>query len=202
MSIYNNNKYPINKVEWDKQSESYKLVSNSNWNLSTQVEVYSDFVSQGLNDELASSILDMINQTRPVYSCSCYSDHELPGYSFNPCPCFTCEINARRDGFDITEPISSISLHKNTVHVIGNMILTDHLDQINQILNPQHFITKEHFIAFQSLLLHYGETQKSWTEVVDSFQTEDNDFWHSFSVLEQFWIHFMLTNSNIQPPSL
>lgn len=196
-----NNKYPINNVEWDKESESYKVVPNSNWNLSTQVEVYSDLVSQGINDEVSTSILAMINQTRPVYRCSCHSDHEVAGYSFNPCPCFQCEIHARRDGIDITTPISSISLHKNTVHVIGDIIIRNYLSQINQALDGELVITQEHFATFQSLLRHYGETQKSWSEVTDTFQTEDDTFWYSLLVLEQFWIDFMLNNPTIQPPT-
>lgn len=202
--MFNNNdknKQPINNVEWDEESESYKIVPNPAWNLSTQVEAYSDLISQGIDDEMSSSILAMINQARPVYRCSCPTGHQVVGYSFNPCFCHECDMHARRDGVDITKAITSISLHKNTIHVIGDMILRNSLSSINQLLEGKLFITEKHFTDFQFLLRQYGETQKTWTDVTDDFDTEDDQFWLSLFVLEQFWIDFMLNNPNIQPPS-
>jgi|GEM_PF-5607151 len=197
----NQSDFQINNVEWDQESQSYKVVTNPNWNIALQTEVYADLINQGFGDEASSSIVGMFNSTRPVYRCSCHSDHTVPGHSFNPCPCFECEMHARRDGVDITKPTASVSLHKNTVHVIGDMIRRNYLSSINELLEGKLVITEKHFADFQFLLRQYGETQNSWTEVADSFDTEDDEFWLALFVLEQFWIDFMLNNPAIQPPS-
>lgn len=201
-----NNQDPINNVEWDQESESYKVVTNPVWNLPTQVEVYSDLVNQGFNDEVSTSILAMINQTRPVYRCSCSSDHQIVGYSFNPCPCHECDIHARRDGVDINAPLSSISLHQNTVHVIGDMIRRNYLQSINDVLPLEYFINIEDFQIFENLLIKYGNSYCSWSQIVDEFEQNDiaaahNNFNVVISILEKFWLDFMLNNPNIQPPS-
>ena len=191
-----NNHHQINnkQVKWNSETESYDLVSDPAWDIETEFSLYNSLTHQGLGDEFSAQVLGIFNSKRPVYLCYCHTDHHLKGYTFTPCPCVDCEIVAKSEGFNILEPYDHISLHQNTVHVVGDMIFTNCIDQINNTLGGKLVITKEHFAHFQFLLRQYGETENTWTQVVDDFQTEDDQFWYSLSVLEQFWILFVLNN--------
>jgi hypothetical protein len=196
MSNSKKNPHQINnkQVKWNSETESYDLVSDPAWDIETEFSLYNSLINQGLGDDFSAAVLGIFNAKRPVYPCYCHADHHLRGYTFTPCPCADCEIAAKSEGFNTLEPFDHISLHKNTVHVVGDMIFTNCIDQINDTLGGKLVITKEHFANFQFLLRQYGETEKTWTEVVDDFQTEDEQFWYSLSILENFWIIFVLTN--------
>ena len=196
MSNSKKNPHQINnkQVKWNSETESYDLVSDPAWDIETEFLLYNSLIDQGLGDDFSAAVLSIFNAKRPAYLCYCHADHHLRGYTFTPCPCAECEIAAKSEGFNTLEPFDHISLHKNTVHVVGDMIFTNCIDQINDTLGGKLVITKEHFANFQFLLRQYGETEKTWTEVVDDFQTEDEQFWYSLSILENFWIIFVLTN--------
>jgi hypothetical protein len=196
MSNSENNPHQINnkQVKWNSETESYDIVSDPAWDIETEFSIYNSLIEQGLGDDFSAAVINMFNASRPVYGCYCPTDHQTLSYTFTPCPCFQCEEMSKLKGFTILEPFDHISLHKNTVHVVGDMIFTNCIEQINQTLGGKLVITKEHFENFQFLLRQYGETEKTWTELVDDFQTEDDDFWYSLSILEQFWIIFVLNN--------
>lgn len=186
----------INEVVWDTETETYKVVTNPAWDIEAEIGAYSSLVEQGFGDEVSSSIVSMINQTRPVYPCSCHSQHQIQGYSFIPCPCFDCESLTKANGFEPKEPICSVSLHKNTIHVMGSMIRQNYLAQINEVLKDQLTITNDHLTQFESMLNQYGQSTKSWSDITDSHDTDDDDFWFALTVLEQFWIELTLSYSN------
>lgn len=203
MNNSNDDKAPINNVEWDEESESYKVVPNPSWDIGTQTEVYSDLIQQGFGDKISTSIIEMLNTVRPVYRCYCVigDSHDVPGYSFNPCPCFDCKMQADREGEDITKPLFSMSLHKNSLHVLGSMIREEYMDQINEKLAEVEFhVTEKHVKDFQFLLSQYGETQKSWNKILDEFEVNDSEeedqYWMGLIYLEQFWLHLAY---NIRP---
>jgi hypothetical protein len=188
------------KVVWDPETESYKVVSNPEWDIEAEVGIYSSLVQGGVNDALAADIVSMFNTTRPVYPCYCYTEHTEIGYGFNPCPCLKCEKLANAEGYDISEPVDSIQLHKNTVHVVGYMI-EQQLSRINEVIGSDNIhISEDDFGMFQSLLEDYGKTDLSWSEIldymaVDPRNSSDQDHFYAVAaILEYFWIAFVLQN--------
>lgn len=188
------------KVIWDPETESYKVVSNPEWDIETEVNIYSSLVQEGITDTLAADIVSMFNATRPVYPCYCHSDHTQIGYGFNPCPCADCEAIARIEGYDISQPSDNIQLHKNTIIVVGDMI-KQRLSAINQtIAVDDRHISEDDFKIFQSLLEQYGKTDQPWSEIIDEMavdprnSSESDQFYAVCAILEYFWIAFVLNN--------
>jgi hypothetical protein len=197
MSNFENNSNQINnkQVRWNSDTESYDLVSNPDWDIQAEFSLYNSLIDQGLEDDFSSTVVSIFNSYRPVYPCYCHTDHHFRGYTFTPCPCVDCEKVAKSEGFNTLEAYDHISLHKNTVHVVGDMIFKNCIDQINDTLGGKLVVTKEHFENFQMLLLQYGQNEKTWTELIDDLpKWIDDQFWYSLSILEQFWIMFVLNN--------
>lgn len=194
-------KQPNDKeVVWDFETESYKVISNPEWNIETEINIYSSLIQEGINDTLATEIVSIFNTTRPVYPCYCHTQHRSLGYGFNPCPCADCETIARIEGYDISQPLDNIQLHKNTIHVVGSMIKNS-LSEINKTIAQDDIcISEDDFAMFQSLLEDYGKTDLSWSEVLDYIavdprnSSEPDHFYAVAAILEYFWIAFVLQN--------
>jgi len=191
------------KVVWDSETESYKVVSNPEWDIEAEVGIYSSLVQSGVNDTLATDILSMFNTTRPVYPCYCHSEHTEIGYGFNPCPCADCEVIARIEGYNISEALDNIQLHKNAVHVVGHMV-KQQLSAINQVIASDNiYIFEDDFKMFQSLLEDYGKTDLSWSEILDYMavdprtSSEPDHFYAVAAILEYYWIAFVLKNPTV-----
>jgi len=191
------------KVVWDPKTESYKVVSNPEWDVETELGIYSSLVNQGASVEFAIDIASMFNTTRPVYPCYCHTEHTAIGYGFNPCPCLRCENLADAEGYNISEAVDNIQLHKNTVHVVGHMI-KQQLSRINQVIASDNIhISEDDFKTFQSLLEDYGKTDLSWSEIldymaVDPRNSSDPDHFYAVAgILEYFWITFVLNNPQL-----
>lgn len=182
------------KVQWNSQTESYEVISNPEWDIETEVEIYSSLVNQGVPDKLAVDIVSVFNTTRPVYACYCHTEHQSVGHWFNPCPCADCEAIARIEGYDITQPVDHIQIGKNAVHVVGSMVAKA-LPELNKLISKEGYsISSEDFEMFKSLLRTYAQSEDSWSVVVDSYEPKNDDYYAVTSILENFWIAYVLNN--------
>lgn len=192
------NSQPHNKkVQWDETTESYKVISNPEWDIEQEIAIYSTLRNKGIDDRLATDVLAVFNSTRPVYRCYCYDGHRDVGYTFNPCPCYDCEQKGKADGFDISEPADHLNLHKNNVKVVGSMV-KQKLFEINNVVAVDNIVISPNDLeVFQSFLIEYGKSDLSWSEIVDLHESFDDDFYVIVSILEYFWIAFVLNNPQI-----
>ncbi len=180
------------KVEWNPDTDSFELVSNPEWDIEAEFDVYSELISQGFNDEDSSAIVSSLSYTRPVYACYCLTDHVAKGFQFIPCFCAQCAFLAKEQGFDVSEPVGHVSLHESTIGFVTEFLLNA-LDDINSVITRVDMrITEKDVSLFNTLLIEYGKGTAPWGEVVDSNETENKYYHANVDILEYFFLSFML----------
>lgn len=181
-------------VQWNSDKEAFELVSDPNWDIETEINIYNALMNKGYGDHLSSTLLAQFNQTRPLYPCYCHTAHKELAYKFQPCFCAECEQVSLLNKIDHFKPLAHTNLSKNSIHVIGSFI-KQALPELNSILAQEDVeITPQDLQVFQSLLFEYGSTDKTWTEVIDSSSAKEEHYpdflqYHSImTLLEFYWL--------------
>lgn len=181
------------KVVWNKTTESYDVVSDQ-WDIEEEISMYTALREKGFEDGPAASLVASLLQTRPVYRCFCFGDHETMGFVFNPCPCMDCEQLAKAEGFNISDPICHVSLSEAVIRLTAEE-LKHKLEALNQTLEESDvYISDNDFDMFKVLLSKYGTEEISWSEVVDDYEPKEDNHYLVVSVLEFFWLAYIVKN--------
>jgi len=137
--------FPHQNIEWDPNTESYKIVENPSWDIEKKFQTYLELTEMGMDEKASSEIVKQFSMVKPVYACYCpgsaqgstsiaspLEEHTDLKFAFMPCPCVYCEEKAKNEtdlgfalcktkGFDILKPLASISLDEK---VVKQMILS------------------------------------------------------------------------------
>ena len=69
------------------------------------------------------------------------------------------------------------------------------LPELNKLISKEGYsISSEDFEMFKSLLRTYAQSEDSWSVVVDSYEPKNDDYYAVTSILENFWIAYVLNN--------
>jgi len=207
--------FPHQNIEWDPETESYKIVENSSWDIEKKFQTYLELTEMGMDEKASSEIVKQFSMVKPVYGCYCprtsiaapSEEHDYLKFAFMPCPCVYCEEKAKNEtdlgfalcktkGFDILKPLASISLDERVVkkmilsmRTVCETVLAENTwnDLSVSWFSSQLLNSTDEFELFTKMLIRYGETSHcTWRDIVSEFEGSTEAEPHFFYDLAEF----------------